>query len=364
MSGNHTKKLHIRWKTLRRAVLFAVSVLLLLAAVIWKGALAGSLGTQTVAGKWQAGELRYTQVSCFIDEDAAVSSQIIEMLRKNVDNTLETEALSPETDSSRLWLDAYSGEMTMTASRGVKSTSARAICVGGDFFYFHELDMMDGWYFSENDVMQDTVVIDRELAWQLFGAFDLEGMSLEINGYPCVVAGVYRAPTEGAEAETYGSEPTVYLSYALLEKLGLIVPVTCYEAVLPDPVSNFGVNIINNALALDESSVNTVENTYRYSLKNSVKSVADFAYASTRTDGIDYPYWENAAIYVSNWCRLLTLLAMLFAIYPVIILCILIVKAITMRKLLFKKLANLIKKTAMKINSRRARKLQINTEDQ
>jgi len=364
MSGKHTQKRRINPKILRRAILFLLSVFLLFAAAAAKNSLTDALTSQTAAKRWQSGDMRYTQISCFIDEDAAFSEASITPLRSSINTSLEAEAIAAESEDARLWIDAYSGETTLTVSRDGKSAEARAICTGGDFFYFHELDIMDGWCYSESDLMQDTVVIDRELAWQLFGAFELADMRIELNGHPCVIAGVSRTPESGAESKTYGAEPTVYLPYSLAEKLGITAPVTCYEAVLPNPVDNFGANLLSSALSLEPDLVRRVENTYRYSMKSCLTSLLDFAYDSTRTDTINYPYWENAAIYTGNWCRLLVIAMLLLAIYPAVIVCIVFAAVIKNRKKFFRQSVLFFKKQAHKKSGLTNRPVPSNTEEQ
>ena len=70
---------------------------------------------------------------------------------------------------------AFSPIERITLQNGKKSVSAKAIGVAGDFFLFHPLKLLDGSFFSGSDVMQDYVVIDEDMAWQLFGSNDVAG---------------------------------------------------------------------------------------------------------------------------------------------------------------------------------------------
>lgn len=353
MDGTHVKQKRLRPRTLRRIIAFAACIILILAALCIKSAIVKSVNGQDIAEKWQAGDIRYTQISNFIDIDVNLDENTIRRVRSAVDSALEQESIASENEDARLWIDAYSGETKVSVSRNSTTVEARAICVGGDFFYFHELDLMDGWYFSKDDIMKDTIIVDRELAWQVFGAFELSGMNVNVNGYTCKIVAVSRTPESGAEKDTYGTEATLFMSFDLLEKLGLAdtVPITCYETVIPDPVTGFGTGIINEALGLEKSDIVTIENTYRYNLKNCVMGLKDFASSSMRVNKVFYPYWENAALYAESWCILLTAFMMFFAIYPVICVAVCFIYAILNRSVIFKQVAAWAKCISIKIKS-------------
>ena len=68
--------------------------------------------------------------------------------------------------------------------------SAKAIGVGGDFFQFHPMDLEYGNYFSDSDVNKDLVVIDEEIAWQLFGGINVTGKIIDVGGHPHLIVGV------------------------------------------------------------------------------------------------------------------------------------------------------------------------------
>ena len=55
------------------------------------------------------------------------------------------------------------------------------LAVGGQFFEFHPLRLLSGSYIAEGDLSPDRVLLDRELAWELFGGTELTGMSVEVK---------------------------------------------------------------------------------------------------------------------------------------------------------------------------------------
>ena len=80
---------------------------------------------------------------------------------------------------------------------------ASAIAVGGNFFDFHPIRLLNGTYLAESDLMKDRVLLDEDLAWLLFGGTDLQGMPMEINGVPFVVGGVVQREQDFASRRAY-----------------------------------------------------------------------------------------------------------------------------------------------------------------
>ena len=309
-----------RLKTIRPAAWIAMAFLVLWLVVLWFWIYADrGLDSQFAAERWQAGGTKYSQVSAFISEDAAFTDNAVLFTRQAVDEALTVVSLDAENDGSRLWIDAYSAEASVSASNDVNTQTARAICTGGDFFRFHPLDMISGWYYSGDEATDAIVVLDQNLAWKIFGGTDVAGMELYVNGYACTVAGVASVPQNKDEKGAYGSEATLYIPYSFLERQESGAPVvTCYEAVLPEAVKDFGTETIKKALGFEDTQCEVLQNTDRFGFGNSLGVAKTYESRSQRTGRIYYPWWENAARAVESRSSLLAVLLILLAIYPVI----------------------------------------------
>ena len=76
---------------------------------------------------------------------------------------------------------------------------------------------MSGSYFDGEDLNKDGVVIDENVAWQLFGSNNVAGMYVEINGVQYPVRGVVKSD-KGYFSDAADEEAaTVYVSYEILE---------------------------------------------------------------------------------------------------------------------------------------------------
>jgi len=334
----------VKRRIFKLTVIAAVCVVLCLCLLAVKAVISGGYTSQQMAQRWQAGSVNYAQLTWFLPESGGYRHSDVELWRRSIDKAFEEEAIAPQADTARLWIDCYSGEREVQIANGDNSVTARAIVTGGDFFAFHPVTLLDGWYYSEDDIMDDRVILDKNLAWELFGGYDLEGISLNVNGQYCLIAGVCDLPENKAELECYTNKPTVYLPSSLMQRIGGEATVTCYEVVAPNPVKGFAVDKIGNALAFADGSYESVTNTKRFNFTNSLKTVSEFGKRSQRISDIFFPWWENAARYIESWCALLVFAACVFLIYPVFYIFGMAGYAIVKRKFLFEKTANIFKK--------------------
>ena len=319
------------------AISFAIFFIMLLLC----NSLGKSQSSQQMADRW-SDEKDVAQVSCFFSVDARITQDSIEEFEHSIDSALAEASVLQTSDnpSARLWVDAYSADGTISISSDKSSLEADAIGIGGDFFLFHPLTLVSGYYFSGNDLMQDYCVIDRDAAWQLFGSTDVSGMMVYISGIPHIVTGVVERPS-GRLAEAAGLDRTlVYVSYETLEKLGRSNGINHFEIVMPNPVTGFAEDYIRENLGRDASETEVIENTSRYSFLSRLRMITQFGIRSMNGKAIIYPYWENIARGYEDILAVITLIGMLFLIYAVAIALILFIswwrhKGWTVKQMLF-----------------------------
>lgn len=294
-------------------VLNVVLVLASIASLIGLRLVSGTLPTFSAAERFQGeGETRFSQLACFFPVGGGKTEEDIFKFRLSLDATLTEQSLeAPENGS--LYLDAYSGSASVTVrSEDGGSASVKALGVGGDFFYFHPLHLRSGSYIRSDDLMDDLVVLDEEMAWRLFGGTDLAGLTVYINDVPFVVSGVVSREDDFATKKAYTGDGGVYLSYSALQRLVESASIDCYEIVMPNPIRNFAKGIVADTLSDGE----VVENTGRFGPERLGELLRNFAGRSMRVNGVIYPYWENAARLVEDYAALLLVLAVIFALCP------------------------------------------------
>ena len=293
------------------------------------------LDSQQAATRWRGdNEDRFAQISCFMPLGSEIQEQDIHSFRESLGSMLVENSLKPPEGGS-LWTDAYSafGEISLSSQRD--TATINAIGVGGNFFFFHPLKLLYGSYIYPDDLMRDQVVIDDLTAWRLFGSSDVVGQELIINGTTHIVAGVVELESDKFSDRILNGEPVVFVSYETL--IGSVdTGISCYETVLPNPISGFALDFVSRAFPLGGGDA--IENSSRYSFSRIFRLITDFGDRSVQTTGVGYPYWENAARVTEDYLALYYIIAIVFSVFPLlIVLIILIVKLI--RRLLSKKQA-------------------------
>ncbi len=295
-----------------------ISLLIFLILFFIISHLSGSQLSQQAAGRW-SDKKDASQVSCFFSVNSGVTESSIIEFEHTIDSALTDASVMQESENAgaRLWADAYSADGRITLSTDKTSLQADAIGIGGDFFLFHPETLLYGSYFSGNDLMKDYCILDEDAAWQLFGSSDVAGMTVSIGGEPHIVAGVVHRQ-DGRLAEAAGLDSTlVYVSYQTLDELGKSNGINHYEIVMPNPVSEFAYKFIQEKLGSDEKNVEVVENSSRYSLLSRLKLLGQFGARSMNGKAIIYPFWENIARGYEDILTVLTLMELLFLLYPV-----------------------------------------------
>ena len=248
-------------------------------------------------------------------------------------------------EGGSLYTDAYSGRTSLSASgTSPGNLTVTAIGVEGDYFLFHPLQLLSGGYVSDEDYMADRVVLDAQTAFNLFGSSDVAGMEVTINGKTFPIAGVVKSEDDfataaaldaGAEASSdptgvqSASKAMIYMSYAALNAMAEL-PIDCYEIVLPDPVSGFAKKLMTEKFPVGEGVI--VQNTGRFSLSGLISVIGKFGKRVMTTNGVIYPYWENAARMAESYAALLLILGTLFGLMPAVCLTIVLVK-LTVREI-------------------------------
>ncbi|MFW5646934.1 MAG: ABC transporter permease [Acetivibrio ethanolgignens] len=299
------------------------------------------LPDQLAAKRWASDDTRYTQVSVFLGGGRVFSENDVNSFRVNLSRKLEEASLKAKTKSARLWVDAYSTELTGSAALGRVNEDVMITAVGGDFFQFHPMELVSGYYFRPDELMNDRVVIDETLAWKLFGSSDVVGMDFELDGQKCFVAAVAKNPSGRVEEYAYGSKPRVYAPLKLTGLLdagagenGLATgSITCYEVLIPNPVKDFGKKIVTEYLfgevkAGEEElakarrrmqDIEVVENTTRYQPLPLLQLVKTFGIRSMRENQIRYPYWENIARVWEDYGSAMLFMALAAFILPLVV---------------------------------------------
>ena len=297
-------------------VLGACLLVAVLLACIERG-IVGGLSTQSLAERWSKEE-EFAQFACYFTEEAYFSEEQIASVERNLVTSMEEASITSENENGgRNWIDAYSTEGQIVISSSRSTMSVRAFGIGGDFFQFHPLNLLDGNYFDATDENADGVVIDEMVAWQLFGSNNVAGMEVEIDGTIYPIRGVVRSD-KGLFSEVVKEDAaTIYVSYGILEGKENSLPIDCYEVLVASPVKDFAKDAVKNALGVTEENYELVECSARFDLVHRFAVIKNFGVRSMTTKNIVFPYWENRARGYEDVSALFLVLELLCLVYPV-----------------------------------------------
>ena len=300
---------------------------------------ANLLESQAAAKRWQGESgVRFAQISCFRPVGAELSLNDIAQFRSAVESALVDASLDVEGDI-RMYVDTYSSRSKLTVYGNKGSIEATAYEIGGQYFTFHPLKLVSGSYIAGDDLARDRVVLTRELAWAVFGAVDVAGMTVTIDNVPYVVAGVVDSESDAASLAAGAGGPCIYL-HTDRKNTPSDAVINCYEIILADPISGFAKNTVTQSM---KAGGEIVENSARYSLGSITGIIWHFGSRSMNVFGILYPYWENAARYTEDMMALMLVFAAVSAVVPLVFAGIVAVQAVRRLKVQGKRVANRIR---------------------
>lgn len=265
--------------------------------------------------------------------------QIHEALDATEQASLGTGKYSQSTSIVNVWKDCYSAAANYPV-RGYldkKQTGAVENCeiygVSDDYAVVHPFCYESGGFLPDKDGDRYSIVLNTQLAWNLFRSYNVLGSFVELNGAYYQVVGVVN-DGKGEIAETVGAtKPRAYVQFSQLAALAngpvsaktsdeldnLVhdtdLAVTCYEVLLMDPINNIAYNDLTKAMSdtigysEDSSSLQVFSNTSRFNVISLWKKYFPLKKSYSGGESLQIPYYERSARlaeqYVVFWAEFL-----------------------------------------------------------
>jgi hypothetical protein len=328
--------------------------------------------TQTAADRW-AGETgkRYRQVTLFaqgqtqpggapplyIDAEKSINIATLTVIRESLNTIVESSATeankkkdkkvskedTPKT--AKLWTDAYSseakGNLIAVIGEIEAETAIEASITGvsGNYALFHPMEILSGSFLSEEVIDSQDIVINEQLAWNMFKSYEVNGLKIMIGSRVYTIVGVVRESASKTDLLAGSDKARAYIYFEELANLipssgpesdtlqmennysegGEADPLTqddlaimCYEAVLPDQISGIAENdLISSVTSYSAKNLLIISNTGRFGLFRLAGDVFPVGENVAFESKFVYPTWELSAqiaesLLIFWWVILLT----------------------------------------------------------
>lgn len=351
---------HTHYALLGIPFAFAIGALVLgVASVIHINQVLDGQAFQYAAEQYEASSSNYRQLTVLSsslrqDDGSApratsegLSAQKVQQLHESLEliersNTGGMGARQNNFGSSNetaIWKDCYSSTAFYPAIGSINGTETGSLerCeivgVSGDYATIHPFRYESGGFLSPEGGDRYAIILNTQMAWNLFHSFQVTGASVTINGSVYQVCGVV-CEGDDAIAETTGvTDARAYICFEQLANLanGSSVPsnsfdqenavtvdslaVMSYEVLLQDPIDNIAYNdlvaAMGEVLGYSEGSkdIQIINNTGRFGAWKLWKKYFPLKNAYAGYDGMSVPFYERSARlaeqYIVFWAEVL-----------------------------------------------------------
>lgn len=312
-------------KQIKLAIIGSISLALAIITTLICIKISNSVVNDNMAKRW-SGDNKSSKVSVMFGDLSGFDDQSARQFEFSVSKQLSGDSIASDNPEARTWVYTYSTTKKLSASSKSGSSEFKTYGVGNDFFLFHPMNLVNGSFFNGTEVNDDLVVIDKEVAWVLFGSTDIVGQVIEISGVEHVIVGVVDRESGKLNDAAGNNEPTIYMSYSSMKLLAPDVTISALEAVIPNPISKYAYDTAKKAISENEERYEIIENTRRYNFVNLLKNAKGYATKRMNAKAIRYPYWENYSRGMEDILTPICVIACLLFLFPTVLLIMLIVR--------------------------------------
>ncbi|MCI5752027.1 MAG: ABC transporter permease [Oscillospiraceae bacterium] len=280
----------------------AVLALALGTALVYASAKIDEVSLQGAADSWAADSaLPYSVSSLYTSKNAAYSIGEVYQLRAQILDKAEEQLTDTE---DGYYADCWYGVGNMSLTGSKSSADVKACYVGGDYFDIHNAEVISGSVFKGDNANIDTIVLDENASWKLFGALDTEGMTVTANNMTFYVSAVIRAPSDKEKVlkkayEDDGQEPMVYIPYEAADVIyGEEQRFTAYDIMLPNNYDGFASDELRSAAGCSEgdtAELAVTDSSLRFGIKEIREKADNIGSMMDSGNNIVFPFWEDAA---------------------------------------------------------------------
>lgn len=258
----------------------------------------------------------HSHIAAYMSNDAGFNYESMMMVKYNLESDYKVDSI--DTSYSRY---SASGEkrITLVPMSGPRTSGCEATVYVGDYFTFHKPKLIEGAYPLADAIHTDAILIDELAAWQIFGTkSNVVGLEVNFDGYTYIVCGVVEVP-KGIYNEVYGDRARVYVSSESSALRGERIAFTTFEAMIPDPITNYAHTAIKEGLSAYSPEVIDIDG--RFSGKELEKLRDSRTKLFVEANEIEYSFNEKAMLLLSHraadvhvWMKTMYYISLSFAV--------------------------------------------------
>ncbi len=302
---------------------FGVIVISLIAIFILSLVLnkvASHVPDQHLAEQWSEDD-DFTQVSLFFPYGTTLDEQMLKSKEYYISASINDLAIETENESQRLFVYSYLERGSVIATKDNNTEELTAYGIEGDYFMFHPHKFISGGPILSDNINDDLVVIDEMTAWNLFGAYDVEGLVIHINGIPHIISGVVEMPDDKLSKLGGLQQNIIFMSHNDLAANGTVETAISYELLVTEQYGGFGLEMLKYHFSEYKDTGVYVDNSKRYGYRNLYEVFKNRKNRTMQTMPVIYPYWENIARYKEMTCMRLALVQLILVVLTFLTVC-------------------------------------------
>ena len=251
----------------------------------------GELIEYQSSDKWGAED--YAHMAVYMTEDAGFDANTMLRVKTEIIDAYTIDSIET---ASALYSASCEETLMLASPNSARTSSCKATVYLGDYFNFHPIELVEGAFPDRDSVLTDALVIDELAAWQICGTQrGVVGLEIELDNDIYIVSGVASVP-KGVYTEVYGDTPRVYIN---ADSAGMRTEsseraFTSFEAMLPDPITNFAQNTLTTVFSGFSPVIVNIDNRFEGEALDDIRDKQTSLI--TDSSDTDYPYTEKAMI--------------------------------------------------------------------
>ena len=240
----------------------------------------------------------------FVIKDNTYDISSINDLRSDIINSYSQEyGLSMQETLDKI-IDTYNGVDNYIFNNNDIYSKAETIIIGEHFFAFHNFTLLSGAYFIENNDTSRRIVINKPLAYKLFGSYEVAGLTIMYENKLLYIAGVVDDVEPFVDKALNNDIPRAYIMYDNYILDNKDTSINSYEFMYEESIDGLFENyIMENILCecgdddeeIEEKKIIIYNENNRFSIFKVYDIVSDLIKGFDRENGCTITFWEKRA---------------------------------------------------------------------